>query len=272
MFLLSIAFSSALAIAKVLFVIGCGALMAQQKILTSSMSSQLGTLVFTICVPCMLFVQIGDSLTLETLIQMSVVIVYALINIAFGFISGFICLWVFEKLGSIIEFFKDKFKRKSPITPPKKKKKAIVQTLVQELTSPKKESGDKPTIEKEEEGIVVNEVQESINNEEEDEKGFSNFAPMIEENEPTKQHEEIVNTQKQDRAAVRRTVLVACTFGNAASMALGLIGSLYPPDRHDEMQLAISYVSVYMSISQSLMYSIGYVFLAKSLFYFSEFK
>lgn len=295
MLLLSISFSSALAIAKVLFVIAAGALMAKIKILSQSMSTQLGTLVFTVCVPCMLFVQIGDSLTIQTLVEMSVVILYAVTNIVFGLISGMICLLFFEKADALISLIASKLRFKNKITNKLKKSndptltrtltKVVNSKLKKVTTQPKEESGeelhelDKINSENNNNIRDDNNEHNDDNSDQPEEKSedveititenfnesnFSNFAPMIEENEPTKQPEAERKEASSNRWAVRRTILVACTFGNAASMALGLIGSLYPPDRHEDLQLAISYVSVYMSISQSLMYSIGYVFLAKS--------
>ena len=77
---------------------------------------------------------------------------------------------------------------------------------------------------------------------------------------------DITNEDSDKETSKKQRMVAAVAFGNATSLPLGLIGGIYPSDYQTELNLALSYIAVYMSISQVLMYSIGYAYLAKGIF------
>ena len=216
--------SSTMAMLKLQIVIGCGVVLAIMGILTPEVAKGLNQLTFTLFVPCLLFTKVASSVSLQALESLFIVAVFAFINIFFGFGLGYAGWFIMQ---SCFLPILSKFHPSSP------------QTLENEM----------------EEMLALEDGQLDASNTLIEEKDPMESDLSIElGEEPT---EPIASSGKQ-------RVIAAVAFGNATSLPLGLMAGIYPAAEYStELNLAMSYVAIYLAISQVLLYSLGYSFLSK---------
>ena len=239
---------------KLQLVIACGVLLAKFGVITPPVAKGVNQMTFVLFVPCLLFNKVSSSVSLESLESLFIVAIFGFINIIFGFILGF-AGW--HLVYFVKQYMEEKDRRMN--------KSNMIEMI---------------DFEDEEDQVIINtdldfdlaneaeEIQREQIIELENSAKNLNLDDLSTTNNETENSNDGMSDEERNNAAKiksgRQRVVAAVAFGNATSLPLGLMTGIYPAAKYKtELDLAMSYVGIYLAISQVLMYSVGYLFLSQ---------
>lgn len=245
--------NSVAAVAKVVIMAAVGAILVKVGVINAEVRGGVGKMVFMVFAPCLVFAEVGMSLSIERLLDFAIVACFCCLFMASNFIAGLLVLGIMEVASRLLggkpqELHVDvEMVEASEMAAEEAEVELAVDDGEEEAKKQPSQDGEcEPDEEDDMEDVSVSPA------------GEGDVTLEVEsdadESVPARQHS--FNWGHPVR------LLVACSFANSGSMPLALVGSLYKDDA--ELQRAVSYISVFMSAAFVLLYTVGYLVLIKA--------